>query len=79
MQRKTELGMNVEITPLANAVEELDQLKQDLKDLHEKIKKQEEKVDHLMCERKQYEISVGDWKYVRTVKEEKVIIKRVKR
>lgn len=79
MQRKTELGMKVEVTPLANAVEELDQLKQDLKDLHEKIKKQEEKVDHLMCERKQYEISVGDWKYVRTVKEEKVIIKRVKR
>ena len=74
----TELGLKVKATPLSTAIEEYIALKDDLKDLKNKLLKQEIEVLMLMKEKKQYNFRYGDlmveYKYIE--EKEKVAIKK---
>jgi len=76
---KTELGMKIVATPLAEAIEELLALKNDKVLLNNRLEQQESKVLMLMREKKQYSMKVGDYEISYNLVEEKHKVKIKKR
>lgn len=73
-----ELNMKIAKTPLGNAIEELDALKEELADVKDRIAKQTQIVCNMMKQTKQYQIVYGKYEYEYFLKEEEETIRRKK-